>query len=97
MAEADAEGIKLQAAANAERQRLLADSEAYSIRARGEALQEFPRLVQWEFVRNLESVQWGILPSEGLTPLIPLPAFEGQQEDTTALPLSTPTPSSGDE
>jgi regulator of protease activity HflC (stomatin/prohibitin superfamily) len=94
LAEAKAEGTKLQAAADAERQRLLADAEAYGIRARGEALQEFPGLVQWEFVRNLESVQWGILPSEGLTPLIPLPAFEKQQEGTTTLPLPTPTPSS---
>jgi regulator of protease activity HflC (stomatin/prohibitin superfamily) len=94
LAEAKAEGTKLQAAADAERQRLLADAEAYGIRARGEALQEFPGLVQWEFVRNLESVQWGILPSEGLTPLIPLPAFEKQQEETTTLPLPTPTPSS---
>ena len=75
-------------------QRLLADAEAYSIQVRGAVLQEFPEVVQWEFVRNLQSVQWGILPSEGLTPLIPLPAFEKQQEETTTLPLPTPTPSS---
>jgi regulator of protease activity HflC (stomatin/prohibitin superfamily) len=77
LAEAVAEGTKLQAAAEAERQRLLADAEAYSIAARGQALKEYPELVQWEFVRNLESVQWGILPSEGVTPLVPLPSFEG--------------------
>jgi regulator of protease activity HflC (stomatin/prohibitin superfamily) len=78
LAEADAERTKLQAAAEAERARLLADAEAYGIKARGEALKEFPELVQWEFVRNLESVRWGILPSEGLTPLVPLPSFEDQ-------------------
>ena len=77
MAEAGAEGTRLQAAADAERQRLLADAEAYGIAARGLALKEYPELVQWEFVRNLESVQWGILPSEGIAPLIPLPSFEG--------------------
>jgi regulator of protease activity HflC (stomatin/prohibitin superfamily) len=77
LAEAAAEGTKLQAAAEAERQRLLADAEAYSIAARGEALKEYPELVQWEFVRNLEAVEWGILPSEGVAPLIPLPGFEG--------------------
>jgi regulator of protease activity HflC (stomatin/prohibitin superfamily) len=88
LAEAKAEGTKLQAAADADRQRLLADSEAYSIRARGEALEEFPGLVQWEFVRNLASVQWGILPSEGLVPLIPLPSFEGQEEETLSPPFS---------
>jgi membrane protease subunit HflC len=83
LAAADAERTKLLAAADAERQRLLADSEAYSIQARGEALQDFPDLVQWEFVRNLESIQWGILPGDGLTPLIPLPSFEGQTGDSS--------------
>ncbi|MFQ6100109.1 MAG: SPFH domain-containing protein [Anaerolineae bacterium] len=87
LAEADAERIKLQAAAEAERQRLLADAEAYSIETRGAALKGYPELVQWEFVRNLEDIQWGILPSEGITPLMPLPSFGGQEE-TPALPES---------
>ena len=80
LAEAEAERTKLLADADAQRQRLLADAEAYSIRARGAALEEYPELVQWEFVRNLQGVQWGILPGEGLTPLIPLPSFEDQAE-----------------
>ena len=84
LAEAEAERTKLLAAADAERQRLLADSEAYSIEARGKALKEYPELVQWEFVRNLEDVQWGILPGEGITPLMPLPSFEGQGEAPAA-------------
>mgnify|MGYP000337453438 CR=1 FL=1 len=77
-AAAEAERIRLQAAAEAERQRLLADAEAYSIQARGKALEQFPQLVQWEFVRNLQNVRWGILPGENLTPLLPLPTGEGQ-------------------
>jgi regulator of protease activity HflC (stomatin/prohibitin superfamily) len=97
LAEAKAEGTKLQAAADAERQRLLAEAEAYGIQIRGQTLREYPEIVQWEFVRNLTAVQWGILPSEGLTPLIPLPAFEEGPEETTTLPLPTPTPSSEDE
>jgi regulator of protease activity HflC (stomatin/prohibitin superfamily) len=80
LAEAEAERTKLLADADAQRQRLLADAEAYGIRARGAALEEYPELVQWEFVRNLQGVQWGILPGEGLTPLIPLPSLEGQEE-----------------
>ena len=96
LAEADAERIKLQAAAEAERQRLLADAEAYGIQTRGQTLREYPEIVQWEFVRNLEGIQWGMLPSEGLTPLIPLPSFEEQKEDTSPpmsiLPNVTPTP-----
>ncbi|MBN1487277.1 MAG: hypothetical protein JW981_06505 [Anaerolineae bacterium] len=72
LAEAAAENTKLQAAADAERQRLLADSEAYGIESRGLALQKYPELVQWEFVRNLQNVTWGFLPSENISPLLPL-------------------------
>ncbi|MBU0703744.1 MAG: prohibitin family protein [Chloroflexi bacterium] len=85
LAEAGAERIKLLAAAEAERMRLMADAEAYSIEARGAALKEYPELVQWEFVRNLEGIQWGILPGDGITPLMPLPSFEDQPE-TPVLP-----------
>lgn len=72
LAEAEAEKIKLNAQAEAERQRLLADSEAYSIQKRGEALQAYPNLVQWQFVTQLTDVRWGILPADGITPLLPL-------------------------
>jgi regulator of protease activity HflC (stomatin/prohibitin superfamily) len=97
LAEAEAERTKLLAQADAERQRLLSDAEAYGIEVRGMALQQYPELVQWEFVRNLENVQWGILPSEGVSPLIPLPAFaETQSEPTSTLPapLTVPTETS---
>ncbi|RLC79986.1 MAG: hypothetical protein DRJ03_21630 [Chloroflexi bacterium] len=90
LAEAGAEGIKLQAAAEAERMRLLADAEAYSIEARGAALKEHPELVQWEFVRNLEGIQWGILPGDGITPLMPLPSFENQEESPVSVIPETP-------
>jgi regulator of protease activity HflC (stomatin/prohibitin superfamily) len=89
LAEAKAEGTKLQAAAEAERQRLLAEAEAYGIQIRGQTLREYPEIVQWEFVRNLESVRWGILPSEGLTPLIPLPSIG---EEALGEGTSLPTP-----
>ncbi len=81
LADSEAYSIKARAEADAERQRLLADAEAYSIEKRGAALTEFPDLVQWEFVRNLQSVQWGILPGEGITPLMPLPSFEEPPEE----------------
>jgi membrane protease subunit HflC len=90
LAEAEAERIKLTAAADAERQRVLAEAEAYSIEKRGEALEEYPDLVQWEFVRNLEGIRWGILPSEGIAPLVPIPGFE----EVPAVPTPTPTPPS---
>ncbi len=90
LAEAEAKRIELTAAADAERQRLLADAEAYSIGVRGKALQQFPELVQWEFVRNLQSVTWGILPGDGITPLLPLPFVQG--EETTPLTPTVPAP-----
>lgn len=96
LAEAEAERTKLLAAADAERQRLLADSEAYSIKARGEVLKDYPELIQWEFVRNLEDIQWGILPGEGITPLMPLPAFEGQEGIAAPVVPETPGESEGE-
>ncbi len=92
LAEAEAERTKLQAQAEAERQRLLADAEAYGIKARGEALQEFPNLVQWEFVRNLQDIQWGILPGDGITPLVPIHSFESRSTLPTPQPTPTPPP-----
>ncbi|HUV89556.1 MAG TPA: SPFH domain-containing protein [Anaerolineae bacterium] len=80
LAAAEAERTKLLAAADAERQRLLADAEAYGIEARGKALKQYPELTQWEFIRNLQNVEWGILPDTGITPLIPVPPSAGQTE-----------------
>lgn len=77
LSEAEAERTRLLAEADSERQRLLADAEAYGIETRGAALKIYPELAQWEFVRNLTGVQWGILPSDGVTPLVPVPSFEG--------------------
>jgi len=96
LAEAEAERTKLMAQADAERQRLLADAEAYSIEVQGKALREYPQLVQWEFVRNLDNIQWGILPSDGVTPLIPIPEFsemgtESSSSFVPSLPSSTDT------
>ncbi len=76
LAQAEADRTLLLAQAEAERQRLLADAEAYSIQARGEALAGYPQVVQWEFVRNLQNVRWGFLPSDSITPLLPMPELE---------------------
>jgi len=94
LAEADAERTKLMAQADAERERLLADAEAYSIEQRGAALEGYPQLIQWQFVRSLENVQWGVLPGEGIQPLMPIPSFgEGDSgEATMELPTPMPTP-----
>jgi regulator of protease activity HflC (stomatin/prohibitin superfamily) len=73
LAEAEKERNILLAQAEAEQTRLAADAEAYSIEVRGAALRQNPELVQWEFVKNLEGVQWGIMPDSSVTPLLPVP------------------------
>lgn len=71
-----AEQIKQQsiraAEADAQRTKLAADAEAYSINVRGEALKNNPNLVQWEFVQQLAGINWMILPDTGVTPLLPV-------------------------
>ena len=91
LSEADAKRITLLAQADADRQRLLADSEAYSIRQRGAELQKYPAMVQWEFVRNLQNVQWGILPGDQVTPLMTMPNFQPPQTVTGTAPISPTT------
>lgn len=76
LSEAEAKRTTLLAEAEAEKAKLLADAEAYGIETRGKALARYPTLVQWEFVRNLDNVQWGILPGEGIMPLVPIPEFK---------------------
>lgn len=76
-AEAERERQILEAEAEAERIRLRADAEAYSITTRGEALRGNPELVQWEFIQQLATVDWMILPDSGVTPLLPIEAVGG--------------------
>jgi regulator of protease activity HflC (stomatin/prohibitin superfamily) len=73
LARGEADAAIERARGEAQRQRLLADAEAYSITVRGEALKNNPALVQWEFVRNLATAKWMILPDTGITPLLPVP------------------------
>jgi regulator of protease activity HflC (stomatin/prohibitin superfamily) len=73
LGEGDKERAILMAQAEAEQVRLAADAEAYSIETRGEALRDNPELIQWEFVKNLSGVQWGIMPDSSVTPLLPVP------------------------
>lgn len=57
--------------AQAEIERARGDAQA--IEERGKALDKYPQILQLEFIKQLTGVSWGILPSEGLTPLIALP------------------------
>lgn len=79
LAEAEKERNILLAEAEAEQVRMAADAEAYGIEARGAALRQNPELVQWEFVKNLTGVQWGIMPDSSVTPLLPVPNMSGNK------------------
>lgn len=68
-AQAEIEKAKGDAQAEIERAR----GDALAIEERGKALDKHPQILQLEFIQQLEGVNWGILPSEGLTPLIALP------------------------
>ncbi len=61
------------ASGDAEAIRVLADAQADAIVLQGVALFDYPAMTQWEFVQNLDNVTWGFLPTDGITPLIPLP------------------------
>jgi len=54
---------------------LVAAAQAEAIELQGAALAQYPDMIQWQFVIDLQGVEWGILPSDGVTPLIPIPGF----------------------
>ena len=60
--------------AEAEREelRIRAEGEADAIAIKGQALRENPEIIQLTFVEQLNNVEWGIMPSEGVTPLLPV-------------------------
>ena len=59
---------------NAERIKLLAAAEAESIALKGEVLQEYPEVIQLEFVGSLSkpdgNVTWGLIPQESVLPFL---------------------------
>jgi regulator of protease activity HflC (stomatin/prohibitin superfamily) len=59
---------------NAERIKLLAEAEAESIKLKGESLEQYPEVIQLEFVASLSNpegrVTWGIVPQEGVLPFL---------------------------
>jgi regulator of protease activity HflC (stomatin/prohibitin superfamily) len=68
-AQEEVERAKGTAAADIER----AKGEAESLRLKGKALREYPEMLQLEFIQQLKNTSWGFLPTEGFTPLLPLP------------------------
>ena len=73
-ARGSAEQIKLLAAGNAEKIKLIAEAEAEAIRLKGEILDQYPGVVQFEFVQGLSNpdsnVSWGIIPQDAVLPFL---------------------------
>jgi regulator of protease activity HflC (stomatin/prohibitin superfamily) len=73
-ARGDAERIKLLAEGNAERIKLLAEADAEAIKLKGEILEQYPEIIQLEFVTSLRdpdsNVSWGIMPQGGVLPFL---------------------------
>ncbi len=75
-AQVDAQSVAAAAQGQANAQVIQAQAEAQSIQLRGQALQTYPSVIQYEFVQKLSgsTVQWGILPEGNVLPFLQLPA-----------------------
>jgi regulator of protease activity HflC (stomatin/prohibitin superfamily) len=73
-AKGEAQATIENARGDAEKIKLIAEAEAESIRLKGESLQQYPNVIQLEFVVSLSdpdgNVTWGILPQEGVLPFL---------------------------
>ena len=82
-AQANADQQRLEADSLAYWTQITADADAYStlvnaeaqaeaLRVKGEQLTKYPNLIEFEFVKNFEGVEWGLLPSDGVLQFLPL-------------------------
>ena len=56
-----------------------AEAEARQIEIKGEALKEYPQIIQLEFIQKLSpNISWGILPESGVIPFIDLSNLQQQ-------------------
>jgi regulator of protease activity HflC (stomatin/prohibitin superfamily) len=54
-----------------------ADGEAYAIQVVGEMLEQYPQVLQFEFIKQLDGVTWGIMPADSVTPFLPISPTTG--------------------
>jgi regulator of protease activity HflC (stomatin/prohibitin superfamily) len=65
-----------------------AEAEARQIEIKGEALREYPQIIQLEFIQKLSpNISWGILPESGVIPFIDLSNLQDQLDSSY---ISTP-------
>lgn len=71
-ANAEALNMITLAEAQAQVEKLQADAEAYTIKQQGTSLRMYPEVLDYTFVSQLDNVEWGIMPSDTITPLLPI-------------------------
>jgi prohibitin 2 len=60
-----------------------AEAEAKQIEIKGEALKEYPQIIQLEFIQKLSpNISWGILPESGVIPFIDLSKLQEQLDSS---------------
>ena len=65
-----------------------AEAQARDLQIRGQALREFPEIIQLEFIQKLSpNISWGILPETGIIPFLDL---SGMQEGLVNIPEVIP-------
>ncbi|MDP3011900.1 MAG: prohibitin family protein, partial [Candidatus Hydromicrobium sp.] len=65
-----------------------AEAEARQIEIKGEALKQYPQIIQLEFIQKLSpNITWGILPGEGIVPFLDL--LKLQEDLKSTVPQNT--------
>jgi prohibitin 2 len=69
-----------------------AEGEAKQIEIKGEALKEYPQIIQLEFIQKLSpNISWGILPESGVIPFIDLSNLQDQLDSSYIFTPDTET------
>ena len=76
LARGEADAAIERARGDAEAAVLSAKAEAEAIALRGKALEEYPEVLQLNFIKNLSTAQWLMLPSDGIQQFLPLDVLE---------------------
>lgn len=72
LARGQADAAIQRARGDAEAAVLSAQAEAQAIELRGKALRQYPEVLQLNFIRQLDTAQWLMLPSDGIQQFLPL-------------------------
>jgi prohibitin 2 len=69
-----------------------AEAEAKQIEIKGEALREYPQIIQLEFIQKLSpNISWGILPESGVIPFLDIGKLQEQLDSSYILTPDTET------